>query len=209
MWLRASARGLAYSSRAGLEPQQRAAVGRRPAAYRSELAAARRVVVKLGTAVLTREDECGLALGRLASIVEQVSQLHNEGREMLVVTSGAVAFGRLRLNREMRMSMSMRETLALRGERSSRLTAEEAQNPKKRAAAAVGQSGLMALYDAMFSQYGVNIAQVLVTRPDFYNPESRHWLRKTLLELISLNIIPIINTNDAVTSPQLEEQVSD
>lgn len=206
MWLRASARGLAYSSRAGLEPQQRAAVGRRPAAYRSELAAARRVVVKLGTAVLTREDECGLALGRLASIVEQVSQLHNEGREMLVVTSGAVAFGRLRLNREMRMSMSMRETLALRGERSSRLTAEEAQNPKKRAAAAVGQSGLMALYDAMFSQYGVNIAQVLVTRPDFYNPESRHWLRKTLLELISLNIIPIINTNDAVTSPQLEEQ---
>lgn len=200
MWLRASVRGLAYGSRAGLEPQQRAAGSRRPAAYRSELATAHRVVVKLGTAVLTRDDECGLALGRLASIVEQVSQLHNEGREMLVVTSGAVAFGKLRLNREMRMSMSMRETLALRGERSSRQAAEEAHNPKKRAAAAVGQSGLMALYDAMFSQYGVNIAQVLVTRPDFYNPESRHWLRQTLLELISLNIIPIINTNDAVSS---------
>lgn len=208
MWLRAaSSRGLAYGGSVGgragaLEP--RAAGGRRPAAYRSELAAARRVVVKLGTTVLTRDDECGLALGRLASIVEQVSQLHNEGREMLVVTSGAVAFGKLRLNREMRMSMSMRETLALR---ERRVAAEEKiPNPHKRAAAAVGQSGLMALYDAMFNQYGVNIAQVLVTRPDFYNPDSRHWLSQTLLELINLNIIPIINTNDAVSSPQLEDQ---
>lgn len=210
MWLRASARGLAYGGRAldrGLDrslEQQLGKSNRRPSAYRSELSQARRVVVKLGTAVLTREDECGLALGRLASIVEQLSQLQNEGKEMLIVTSGAVAFGKQRLNKEMRMSMSMRETLALK--ESSRPAADEAQNPHKRASAAVGQSGLMALYDAMFNQYGVNIAQVLVTRPDFYNPDSRHWLRQTLLELISLNIIPIINTNDAVSSPNLDDQ---
>lgn len=176
---------------------------RKPAAYRSELADAQRIVVKLGTAVLTREDECGLALGRLASIVEQVSQLQNEGREMLLVTSGAVAFGKQRLNKEMRMSMSMRETLS---QKTERLGDTGGNPPLKRAAAAVGQSGLMALYDAMFNQYGVNIAQVLVTQPDFHNPESRHWLRQTLLELISLNIIPIINTNDAVSSPKAEEQ---
>ncbi|KAG0425256.1 hypothetical protein HPB47_027555, partial [Ixodes persulcatus] len=205
-WLRAGARGLAYGAR-GLDrvlEQQMGKSSRRPSAYRSELSQARRVVVKLGTAVLTREDECGLALGRLASIVEQLSQLQNEGKEMLIVTSGAVAFGKQRLNKEMRMSMSMRETLALK--ESSRPAAEDAQNPHKRASAAVGQSGLMALYDAMFNQYGVNIAQVLVTRPDFYNPDSRHWLRQTLLELISLNIIPIINTNDAVSSPFLDDQ---
>lgn len=212
MWLRASVRGLAYGSR-GLErgidrslDKQLGEASRKPSAYRSELAQARRIVVKLGTAVLTREDECGLALGRLASIVEQLSQLQNEGKEMLMVTSGAVAFGKQRLNKEMRMSMSMRETLSQK--ETSRLAADEARNPHKRAAAAVGQSGLMALYDAMFNQYGVNIAQVLVTRPDFYNPDSRHWLRQTLLELISLNIIPIINTNDAVSSPIVGDQVS-
>jgi delta-1-pyrroline-5-carboxylate synthetase len=59
----------------------------------------------------------------------------------------------------------------------------------------------MSLYDAMFSQYGVRIAQVLLTKPDFYNEETRKNLFATLSELISLNIVPIINTNDAVTPP--------
>ncbi|GFR33636.1 delta-1-pyrroline-5-carboxylate synthase [Trichonephila clavata] len=76
--------------------------------------------------------------------------------------------------------------------------------PEPRAAAAVGQSGLMALYDVMFSQYGVNIAQVLVTKPDFYNPDSRHNLKSTVLELLALNIIPIVNTNDTVVPPEVD-----
>jgi delta-1-pyrroline-5-carboxylate synthetase len=77
-----------------------------------------------------------------------------------------------------------------------------------RAAAAVGQSGLMSLYDAMFAQYGVKIAQVLVTKPDFYNEETRRNLFSTLSELISLNIVPIINTNDAVSPPpQVDEPI--
>lgn len=59
----------------------------------------------------------------------------------------------------------------------------------------------MSLYDAMFAQYGVKIAQVLVTKPDFYNEETRRHLFSTLSELISLNIVPIINTNDAVSPP--------
>lgn len=77
-----------------------------------------------------------------------------------------------------------------------------------RAAAAVGQSGLMSLYDAMFAQYGVKIAQVLVTKPDFYNEQTRKNLFSTLSELISLNIVPIINTNDAVSPPpQVDEPI--
>ena len=79
-----------------------------------------------------------------------------------------------------------------------------------RAAAAVGQSGLMSLYDAMFAQYGIKIAQVLVTEPDLYNEETRRNLLSTLSELISLNIVPIINTNDAVMPPMfvIDQEVS-
>ncbi|XP_041564377.1 delta-1-pyrroline-5-carboxylate synthase isoform X2 [Drosophila elegans] len=163
---------------------------------RSQLKYARRLVVKLGSAVITREDNHGLALGRLASIVEQVAECHLEGREVMMVTSGAVAFGKQKLAQELLMSLSMRETLNPKDSKEF-----DGATLEPRAAAAVGQSGLMSLYDAMFAQYGVKIAQVLVTKPDFYNEETRNNLFCTLSELISLNIVPIINTNDAVSPP--------
>ncbi|KAL7734281.1 hypothetical protein ACLKA6_010624 [Drosophila palustris] len=163
---------------------------------RSQLKYARRLVVKLGSAVITREDNHGLALGRLASIVEQVAECHLEGREVIMVTSGAVAFGKQKLAQELLMSLSMRETLNPKDTKEF-----DGATLEPRAAAAVGQSGLMSLYDAMFAQYGVKIAQVLVTKPDFYNEETRNNLFSTLSELISLNIVPIINTNDAVSPP--------
>jgi delta-1-pyrroline-5-carboxylate synthetase len=165
---------------------------------RSQLKFARRLVIKLGSAVITREDEHGLALGRLASIVEQVAECQLEGRECIMVTSGAVAFGKQKLTQELMMAMTMRETLSPKESLNNKGGAHPLE---PRAAAAVGQSGLMSMYDAMFAQYGVKIAQVLVTKPDFYNEETRKNLFCTLSELISLNIVPIINTNDAVSPP--------
>ena len=67
--------------------------------------------------------------------------------------------------------------------------------------AAVGQSGMQALYETMFRNYGILVGQVLVTQPDFENIETKKQLFMTIDELLQLNIIPIINTNDAVSPP--------
>ncbi|KAG8435481.1 hypothetical protein GDO86_013423 [Hymenochirus boettgeri] len=167
-------------------------------AHRSELKHAKRIVVKLGSAVVTRGDECGLALGRLASIVEQVSVLQNQGREMMIVTSGAVAFGKQRLRHEILLSQSVRQAL-----HSGQNQLKDMQVPvlEARACAAAGQSGLMALYEAMFTQYSICAAQILVTNLDFHDEQKRRNLNGTLHELLRMNIVPIINTNDAVVPP--------
>lgn len=161
---------------------------------RSDLINSERIVVKLGSAVITRQDGCGIALGRLASIVEQISQLQNSGKKIVLVTSGAVAFGRQKLAEEMMMSKSLRETV---GDKSNKPSGNSID---ARACAASGQSGLMALYGAMFSQYGIKTAQVLVNKLDFYNEYTRENLMSTLNALIDLNIVPILNTNDAIAS---------
>uniref|UniRef100_A0A8C7TMZ0 Delta-1-pyrroline-5-carboxylate synthase n=1 Tax=Oncorhynchus mykiss TaxID=8022 RepID=A0A8C7TMZ0_ONCMY len=159
---------------------------------------AKRIVVKLGSAVVTRGDECGLALGRLASVVEQVAMLQNQGREMMIVTSGAVAFGKQRLRHEILLSQSVRQAL-----HSGQNQIKDMSVPvfEARACAAAGQSGLMALYEAMFTQYSTCTAQVLVTNLDFHDDQKRWNLNSTLQELLRMNIVPIINTNDAVVPP--------
>ncbi|KAG7230085.1 hypothetical protein INR49_009805 [Caranx melampygus] len=174
-------------------------------AHRSELKQAKRIVVKLGSAVVTRGDECGLALGRLASIVEQVAMLQNQGREMMIVTSGAVAFGKQRLRHEILLSQSVRQAL-----HSGQNQLKDMSIPvlEARACAAAGQSGLMALYEAMFTQYSICTAQILVTNLDFHDEQKRRNLNSTLHELLRMNIVPIINTNDAVVPPLFPTVIS-
>ena len=160
-----------------------------------------RVVIKLGSAVVTRQDEVGLALGRLASIVEQVAELMQQGREVVLVTSGAVAFGKQLLSQQTALSRSIRQTLKA-GHRSAASPAGANVDP--RACSAAGQGGLVSLYQSMFSQYGVSCAQVLVTKNDFKDRNTLLHLRETVDELLRMDVIPIINENDAVSPPGTE-----
>ncbi|CAA0809397.1 Delta-1-pyrroline-5-carboxylate synthase B [Striga hermonthica] len=147
----------------------------------------RRVVVKVGTAVVTRADG-RLALGRLGALCEQITELISQGYEVVLVSSGAVGVGRQRLRYRKLINSSFvdlqKPQLELDG----------------KACAAVGQNGLMALYDTLFSQLDVTSAQLLVTDNDFRDPAFRKQLNETVKTLLSLKVVPIFNENDAVST---------
>ncbi|KAF3787131.1 Delta-1-pyrroline-5-carboxylate synthase [Nymphaea thermarum] len=134
----------------------------------------KRVILKVGTAVVTRADG-RIALGRLGALCEQVKELNSEGYEVILVTSGAVGVGRQHLQKPQH---------ELDG----------------KACAAVGQSGLMALYDTLFSQLDVTSSQLLVTDYDFKEPNFRKQLSETVNSLLDLKVIPIFNENDAIST---------
>ncbi len=140
------------------------------------VAAARTLVVKLGSALVTGE---GVA-ARLAGIAEDLAHLRAEGRRVVVVSSGAVALGRRRLGLK----------------RGGRLD-------EKQAAAAVGQPALMRAWDAALSPHGVMPAQVLLTRDD--TERRRGWLnaRATMEALLNLGALPIVNENDTVATEEI------
>ncbi|XP_024369145.1 delta-1-pyrroline-5-carboxylate synthase 1 [Physcomitrium patens] len=148
---------------------------------------AKRVVIKIGTAVVTRHDG-RLALGRLGAICEQVKELITDGIEVIFVTSGAVGVGRQKLRHQRMMNSSF----------------VDLQKPQVeldgKPCAAVGQSGLMALYDSLFSQLDVASSQLLVTDNDFKDPEFRQQLSETVNSLLALRVVPIFNENDAIST---------
>jgi glutamate 5-kinase len=153
-----------------------------PTPQRTDLAQARRLVVKLGTGVVTR-DGFELALGRLYGIVEELGRLHRDGGSIMLVTSGAVGMGTRVLG------LSARPTsLGLR-----------------QACAAVGQGHLMALYTQALAQLGVVAAQVLLTQEDLADRDRALCLRTTLLRLLELRALPVLNENDSVSVRELVE----
>jgi glutamate 5-kinase len=142
----------------------------------------RRVVIKLGTNILVRDDG-EIALSRIYSFIESIADVKRSGREVLVVSSGAVGLGKKKFGLEQKPQLVT----------------------VKQACAAVGQGLLMALYAEAFERYGITAAQVLLTEEDFSNRSRYLNLRGTLTKLLEFGALPIINENDTVSVAELEE----
>jgi len=147
----------------------------------TRLAAARRLVVKVGSALVTNNGT-GLDLAAIADWARQIAALRQQGKEIILVSSGAVACGVQRLGWGRRPK-----------------TVHE-----KQAAAAVGQAGLVEAYEAAFSKHGLNTAQILLTHEDLADRKRYLNARSTLTTLLELGVVPIINENDTVITDEIK-----
>lgn len=143
----------------------------------------RRLVVKVGTSTLTNE-EGKSNLRNMEKIARVLSDIHNMGNEVILVSSGAIAVGanKMRL-REKPESLRM-----------------------KQAAAAVGQSENMFLYDKFFGEYGKTVAQILLNADDITQDEKKFNLSNTFETLLEQGVIPIVNENDSVSYTEIESE---
>ena len=146
------------------------------------LKSARRLVIKVGTSTVTGA-EGELCAERVEPIVRSIAQLMKDGRQVVLVSSGAVGLGR--------------GWLGLHRSRLDDLVT-------KQACAAVGQSLLMDAYRDLFSAWDVKIAQVLLTEEDFTNWRRYSNLRRTMEKLLGFGVLPIVNENDTVSTAELE-----
>jgi glutamate 5-kinase len=149
---------------------------------RDTLRETHRLVVKVGTRVVTTEDS-DLATGRIANLVEGIARERRAGREVVLVTSGAVGMGMRRLGlRQRPRSLGLRQ-----------------------ACAAVGQGQLMAAYAEAFGGQGLIAAQVLLTQEDLGDRDRALCVRTTLMRLLELGAVPVLNENDSVSVRELVE----
>lgn len=146
----------------------------------STLARAKRIVVKVGSSLVTGDGR-GIDHAAVARWAEQIAALKAAGKEIALVSSGAIAEGMLRLGW---------------GKRPAAIHALQA-------AAAVGQMGLVQAYETAFSRFGLHTAQILLTHDDLADRRRYLNARSTLLTLLGLGVIPIINENDTVTTDEI------
>ncbi|MEK6770936.1 MAG: glutamate 5-kinase [Pseudomonadota bacterium] len=147
---------------------------------RAALAKARRVVVKIGSSLLT-DDGRGLNRQALDGWVDELSALVGRGLKLLLVTSGAVASGMQRLGVKQRPH-ALHELQAM---------------------AAVGQMGLVQAYESSFQRHGLHTAQVLLTHEDFVDRERYLNVRSTFRTLLDFGVVPVINENDTVATDEI------
>lgn len=149
---------------------------------RSKLKDKKRIVFKVGSSTLTHKETGALDLVKMEKFVRILTDLHNQGKEIVVVSSGAIAVGRMALGNMER----------------------PAERSVKQACAAVGQIRLMTVYQKLFSEYNQNTAQILMTKITIANDTSRHNAQNTFRELLKMGVIPIVNENDTVATDEID-----
>lgn len=142
----------------------------------------KRVVIKIGSSSLTHEETGRLNLSKMEHLVRQLSDLHNQGMDVCLVSSGAIAVGRAALG----------------------ITERPKEISAKQACAAVGQAKLMMVYQKLFSEYSQTAGQVLLTKNTMVNPVSRDNAKNTFEELFRMGIIPVVNENDTVSTYEMQ-----
>ena len=139
-----------------------------------------RIVIKIGTSTLTGGSK-NLNMPRITALAQQISALMDQGRQVVLVSSGAIAVGRERLG-----NPGLPKTI-----------------PGKQMLAAVGQPRLMAVYEQLFGIFGKNVAQILLTREDMSDRKRYLNARGTLEALLDQGVVPIVNENDTVATDEI------
>lgn len=146
----------------------------------------KRIVIKLGTSTLAHKTG-RLNIRRMTNLVRVISDLHNSGREIIIVSSGAVGLGAGKLG----------------------LPEKPRDTRTKQAVAAIGQCELMHVYDDMFAKYSVTVAQILLTKAIISNPSHCENFKNTVEQLVTMGVIPIINENDTIAIDELELEIGE
>lgn len=154
---------------------------------REQLKDKKRIVVKIGSSSLTHPETGSLNLEKMERLVRILTDLRNQGKDVILVTSGAIAVGRKAL------SLKERPT----------------QRSVKQACAAVGQASLMMVYQKLFAEYNQTAAQILITKYTMINDISRFNAKNTFEELFKMGVIPIVNENDTVSTEELDLDFGD
>lgn len=136
----------------------------------------KRIVIKVGSSTITYPETGNINLDKLEKFVRILIHLLNQGKEVIVVSSGSIAIGRKKL----------------------KLERKELSDAEKKACAAVGQGRLMMIYEKLFSEYGYLTAQMLLTKESIMDVQCRSNAKAAFEELIALQVVPIVNENDAI-----------
>lgn len=145
-----------------------------------DISTKKRIVIKVGTSTLTHKTG-RLNIRRMERFVKVLADIQNGGHELILVSSGAIGLGMSKMG----------------------LTQRPTDTPMKQACAAVGQCELMYIYDKLFGEYNLNVAQILLTKYVIETPRKNN-VENTFIQLIEHNVIPIVNENDTVAIDELE-----
>ena len=154
---------------------------------RSKIKDRKRIVVKIGSSSLHHMKTGELNLTKMERLVRELCELKNQGKDVILVSSGAIAVGKKSVN----------------------IDPEDKDIPLKQACAAIGQARLMMIYERLFAEYNHLTAQILMTMHTMTEPSSRKNAHNTFTKLLELGVIPVVNENDTVATHEVEDTFGD